>query len=279
MTDLLPYDMALEASDRLKERLPFLPVLGLTLGTGGGGELSFLEEAVRVPYGEIPHFRSTGVASHRGELVLGRVGGVPVAVLSGRFHHYEGLPMAQVVHPVRTLGLLGVQGMIFTNAAGGLGADQEQGDLVLLRDHINLLPDNPLRGPNDERLGPRFPDMSDAYDPAWRAAARQAAQEVGTPLREGVYAALAGPNLETPAEYLYLHRIGADLVGMSTVPEVLAARHMGLRVAGLSVVSNVCYPPERIRPTSVEDVIAAVEAAHGKLYRLLEHWIPALGIS
>lgn len=279
MTEHTPYEMAREAADWLQERLPFLPFLGLTLGTGAGGQLGFLEEAMRLPFGDIPYFRPTAVAGHRGELLLGRVGGVPVAVLSGRFHYYEGHPMTQVVHPVRTLGLLGVQGMIFTNAAGGLGEGQEQGDLVLLRDHINLMPDNPLRGVNDERFGPRFPDMSDAYDPAWRNAATAAAQQEGLTLREGVYAALAGPNLETPAEYLYLHRIGADLVGMSTVPEVLAARHMGLRVAGLSVVSNVCYPPERIRPTTGEDVIAAVEAAHGPLYRLLARWIPALDIS
>jgi len=273
-----PYDLAQEAAHALREQLPFLPVIAITLGTGGGGEGLFFEEHHRIPFPEIPHFPATSVQSHRGDLILGRLGDIPLACLSGRYHYYEGHSMNTVVHPVRTLALLGCKGFIFTNAAGGLHPDQQAGDLVLLRDHINLMPDNPLRGSNDERLGPRFPDMLHAYDPDWRLAAHQAAGTLGMVLKEGVYAALPGPNLETPAEYAYLHRIGADLVGMSTVPEVIAARHMGLRVAAVSVVSNVCYPPERIAPTSVEDVIAAVAAAREKLYRLLQAWIPELGI-
>lgn len=270
------YDMALEAADWLRGALPYTPRFGLTLGTGGGGALPFLEDSVCIPYQDIPHFPATQVQSHSGELILGRIAGVPVVCLSGRFHYYEGHDMSRIVHPVRSLGLLGCQGMIFTNAAGGLHPEQEAGDLVLLTDHINLMPDNPLRGPNDERLGPRFPDMLDAYDPAWRTAAQQASRITGIPLRAGVYAALPGPNLETPAEYSYLHRIGADLVGMSTVPEVLASRHMGMKVAGLSIVSNVCYPPERIRPTSVETVIATVGQATDRLQSLLSAWIPLL---
>jgi purine-nucleoside phosphorylase len=271
-----PYDLAREAARVLRERLPFLPAIAITLGTGGGGGDLFFEENMRIPFPEIPHFPSTSVQSHRGELILGRLGEIPLVCLSGRYHYYEGQTMATIVHPVRTLGLLGCKGFIFTNAAGGLHPDQEAGDLVLLRDHINLLPDNPLRGPNDERLGPRFPDMLHAYDPDWRQAAHRSADALCMVLREGVYAALPGPNLETPAEYRYLHGIGADLVGMSTVPEVIAARHMGLRVAAVSVVSNVCYPEHRIRATSVEDVIAAVAAAREKLYRLLHNWIPRM---
>lgn len=273
-----PYEKALEAAQWLRGRLPVLPELAVTLGTGGGGEDLFFDELARIPFREIPHFPPTSVQSHRGELILGRVGNRPIACLSGRYHYYEGHPMAVVVHPVRTLGLLGCRGFIFTNAAGGLQPDQDAGDLVLLRDHINLMPDNPLRGANDERLGPRFPDMLHAYDPDWRHAAHQSAVALGMVVREGVYAALPGPNLETPAEYRYLHGIGADLVGMSTVPEVIAARHMGLRVAAVSVVSNVCYPEHRIRATSVEDVIAAVAAAREKLYRLLYAWIPRMDL-
>lgn len=273
-----PYEKALEAAQWLRGRLPVLPELAVTLGTGGGGEDLFFDELTRIPFREIPHFPPTSVQSHRGELILGRVGDRPIACLSGRYHYYEGHPMDVVVHPVRTLGLLGCRGFIFTNAAGGLQPDQEAGDLVLLRDHINLMPDNPLRGPNDEGLGPRFPDMLHAYDPDWRQAAHRSADALGMVLREGVYAALPGPNLETPAEYRYLHGIGADMVGMSTVPEVIAARHMGLRVAAVSVVSNVCYPEHRIRATSVEDVIAAVAAAREKLYRLLHAWIPRMDL-
>lgn len=273
-----PYEKALEAAQWLRGRLPVLPELAVTLGTGGGGEDLFFDELARIPFREIPHFPPTSVQSHRGELILGRVGNRPIACLSGRYHYYEGHPMAVVVHPVRTLGLLGCRGFIFTNAAGGLQPDQDAGDLVLLRDHINLMPDNPLRGANDERLGPRFPDMLHAYDPDWRHAVHQSAVALGMVVREGVYAALPGPNLETPAEYRYLHGIGADLVGMSTVPEVIAARHMRLRVAAVSVVSNVCYPEHRIRATSVEDVIAAVAAAREKLYRLLYAWIPRMDL-
>lgn len=270
------YDRAVEAAEWLRPRLPIRPVLGITLGTGGGSDVSFLKELIRFPFGDIPHFDATGVKSHVGELVAGMVGEVPVICLAGRYHYYEGRSMEHIVHPVRTLHMLGCLGVIFTNAAGGIHPEQQPGDLVLLRDHINLMPDNPLRGPNDDRLGPRFPDMLHAYDPQWREQAQLAAGKKGLTLLEGVYVGLAGPNLETAAEYTFLHRIGGDLVGMSTVPEVIAARHCGMKVAGVSVVSNVCYPPERMQPTSLESVITTVESARIRLYHLLEAWIPLL---
>ncbi len=267
------WDLAGEAAEWLQQAIGSRPRLAITLGTGGGQTTGLFPVEVRIPYREIPHFMTTGVESHAGEITTGVLGGVPVICLSGRFHYYEGWSMAAIVHPVRTMARLGCEGMIITNAAGGLHPDHNPGDLVLLRDHINLMPDNPLRGVNDERMGPRFPDMMAAYDPAWRQAAHRAASHLRMSLHEGVYAGLAGPNLETPAEYLFLHRIGADLVGMSTVPEVIAARHCGMRVAALSVVSNVCYPPERISHTTHASVIDTVAHARQRLYELLTEWV------
>lgn len=269
------YQNASEAAAWLRRTLPFLPRYAITLGTGTGGRLDFMDAVVTIPYSDIPHFAASSVQSHQGALILGRVGVVPVVCLAGRSHYYEGLPMHQIVHPARTMALLGCEGIIFTNAAGGLNPEFEGGDLVLLRDHINQIP-NPLNGPNDARFGPRFPDMMNAYDPAWCKAAMQAAEQLNIKLCEGVYIALTGPNLETPAEYNYCRILGADLVGMSTVPEVIAARHIGLKVAALSVVSNVCYPLDRIQPTTVDMVIATVNTAHEKLYKLLSLWIPLM---
>lgn len=185
--------------------------------------------------------------------------------------------MDDIVHPIRTLARWGVDGVILTNAAGGIHSDHQAGDLSLIRDHINLMGKNPLTGPNDERLGTRFPDMLHAYDPSWRALAKSCAADLDIPLPEGVYVGLAGPNLETPAEYAFCHRMGGDLIGMSTVPEVIAARHMGLKVGAVSVVTNVCYPPERIQETTHEDVVASVEGAREKLYRFLRAWVKAIG--
>lgn len=269
------YQNASEAAGWLRTALPFLPRYALTLGTGSGGDLDFMEVVSTIPYGDIPHFAASSVQSHQGALILGRIGGVPIVCLAGRSHYYEGLPMHQIVHPVRTMSLLGCEGIIFTNAAGGLNPEYEGGDLVLLRDHINQIP-NPLNGPNDPRFGPRFPDMMNAYEPSWRNAAILAADQLNIKLHQGVYIALPGPNLETPAEYNFCRIIGADLVGMSTVPEVLAARHIGLKVAALSIVSNVCYPLDRIQPTTVEMVIDTVNKSHEQLYKLLQTWVPLL---
>lgn len=260
-----------EAANFIRNRTGFVPEEGLVLGTGLSGMSEEIKAEFAIPYGEIPHFPVSTVQSHKGQLILGYLSGKPVAALAGRFHYYEGYSMQQVTFPLRVLALMGIQRVWLSNAAGGVNPDFEAGDVVMIQDHINLMPDNPLRGPNDERLGPRFPDMLDAYSPRLLKRAQAAAAQEGMKLKTGVYAALPGPNLETPAEYTMLYRMGADLVGMSTVPEVLAARHMGLEVAAFSIVSNVSYPPERILPTSVEDVIRTVQAAEPRLRKLLLH--------
>ena len=271
------FEHAEEAALWLQQKTGLKPRLAIVLGTGGGDATALLEQPVRIPFGDIPYFHVPSVLSHQGQLLIGTIHGIPVACLAGRFHTYEGLPMDAIVHPIRTLGRWGVQGVILTNAAGGIHPDHQAGDLSLIRDHINLMGKNPLTGPNDARFGPRFPDMLHAYDPAWRDLAKACSSELDIPLHEGVYVGLAGPNLETPAEYAFCHRIGGDLIGMSTVPEVIAARHMGLTVGAVSVVTNVCYPPERILETTHEDVVASVEGAKERLFRFLKAWVWAIG--
>ncbi len=199
------------------------------------------------------------VESHQGRICFALIQDIPTVILAGRLHYYEGHPMNVVVRPVRILYTLGCRHLLLTNAAGGLNPEFESGDIIALRDHINLVTEHPLRGPNDTRWGPRFPDMKYAYDPDWLLYAIDAGKSLGINIKTGVYAGLPGPSLETPAEYQYLYRIGADLVGMSTVPEVITARHLEMKVLALSVVTNVCYPPERIKVTTVEDVIHMVE--------------------
>lgn len=269
------YQMVDEVVAALRARLPEAPRVAIILGTGLGGLASRIEDAQAIPYGEIPHFPVSTVPGHAGRLVLGRLGGVPVAALQGRFHLYEGYTPAQVVLPVRALGRLGARILIVTNAAGGLNPDFAAGDLMLLRDHIGLgvvggL--NPLIGPNDEAFGPRFPALTHAYDAALAGHARAAAAEKGITLREGVYCMLTGPTFETPAELRMLRGLGADAVGMSTVPEVIAACHMGLRVLAISCVTNVALPPgggaPLVEPTHAE-VIATGEAAGQRLGALV----------
>ncbi len=220
-----------------------------------------MEEADVIPYGDIPNFPTPSVEGHRGRLVLGRLEGVPVLVMQGRVHFYEGYPIQQVVFPVRVMQVMGIETLIVTNAAGGLNPDFRPGDLMLIADHINLMGmtgNNPLFGPNDPSLGPRFPDMSRAYDPALRRIARQVAQERELPLHEGVYTGLSGPSFETPAEIRFLRLIGADAVGMSTTPEVTVARHGGLRVLGVSGISNVAHTaPDPAQETTHEEVLEA----------------------
>lgn len=271
------FERAEEAANWLRQKTGIQPRLGIVLGTGGGDASSLLENATAIPFGEIPHFHVPTVLSHQGKLLVGTINKIPLVCLAGRFHTYEGLPMDDIVHPIRTLGRWGVEGVILTNAAGGIHPDHQAGDLSLIRDHINLMGKNPLTGPNDERFGPRFPDMLNAYDPAWRNLAKTCASELGIPLHEGVYVGLAGPNLETPAEYAFCHRMGGDLIGMSTVPEVIAARHMGMKVGAVSVVTNVCYPPERILETTHDDVVASVEGAKERLFRFLRAWVEVIG--
>jgi purine-nucleoside phosphorylase len=263
------YDQIQEATAFLRSKTDFQPKVGIILGTGLGGLAADIEAVETIDYQEIPHFPVSTVQSHAGKLIFGKLAGAPTSVgvvaMAGRFHFYEGYTMQQVTFPVRVMKALGVECLLISNAAGSVNAGMEAGDLVFIRDHINLQPENPLRGPNDERLGPRFPDMLHTYDREMLERALAIAQANGIRAQTGVYVGLPGPNLETPAEYEFLHRIGGDVVGMSTVPEVLVARHGGLRVFVVSVVSNKSYPIEAIRETSLEEVIATVSTAGPKV--------------
>jgi purine-nucleoside phosphorylase len=227
-----------EAMAFVRTRTTLEPRIGLVLGSGLGAFAKTLEEPTAIPFREIPHFPGSSVSGHQGALVLGRSGSVPVAVMAGRAHYYEGHPLDQVVFPVRVLRGLGAEVLIVTNAAGSVNTGFAPGDLMIIDDHINLI-GNPLIGPNEESLGPRFPDMSDAYDARLRQAAEEACQAAGVTPRRGVYIAMTGPSYETPAEVRMARTLGADAVGMSTAPEVVAARHMGLRVLGISCLTNM----------------------------------------
>ena len=249
--------------------------IGIVLGSGLGAFASELQGAVSIPYSDIPQWPASTAIGHAGKLVLGNAAGVPVAVMAGRAHLYEGYSAAQAAFGVRVLGKLGVRTIVFTNAAGGINLSYSQGALVLISDHINLQGVNPLCGPNDDALGPRFPDMTDAYSSECRAIAKQVGAEIGVPLAEGVYAAMLGPSYETPAEIRYLRSIGADLVGMSTVPEVIAANHMGIRCVAISCVTNMAAGvlPQKINH---EEVLQTGMRVRGTLVRLLNALIPRL---
>ncbi|MBK8966423.1 MAG: purine-nucleoside phosphorylase [Lewinellaceae bacterium] len=264
------YEQIREALAVIRNHTEFKPRTGIILGTGLGNLTADIAVESEIAYSAIPHFASSTVQSHQGKLVFGKLGDHPVVIMAGRLHYYEGWTMQQVTFPVRVLKMLGIEQLIITNASGGVNPHFQSGDIVVVRDHINLLPENPLRGVNDERLGPRFPDMSKPYDEGLRARALATARKHGIRAFEGVYSAMQGPNLETPAEYVMLRHLGSDCTGMSSVPEVLVARHMDLPVLMLSLVTNVAFPPGVIRETSVEDVIALAGAAEPKL-RLLVH--------
>lgn len=243
--------------------------LGIILGTGLGTLTKDMEIHHRISYQDIPHFPVSTVESHAGELLFATLNNVPVIALAGRFHYYEGYSAQELTFPIRVLKSLGVQTLLISNAAGSTRADLEAGDLVLIKDHINLHPDNPLRGRNDDRLGLRFPDMMHAYAPRLRSMAKELGKDLDIELKEGVYVGLQGPNLETPAEYNFINIIGGDLVGMSTVPEVLVARHANMEVLAISVVSNKCFPIESLTETTLEEVIEVVGKASNKLTKLV----------
>ena len=255
-----------EAVRAVRARTPLVPEVAVILGTGlGGGALADgLHAEAQIPYTDIPGFPLSTVETHAGRLVVGTLAGRRVAMMQGRFHRYEGYTLQQIGFPVRVLKALGARTLVVSNISGGMHPLWATGDLVLIADHINLLGDNPLVGPNNDAEGPRFPDMSAAYDPALRALAREAALELKVPLREGVYVAVSGPNLETRAEYRMLRGLGADIVGMSTVPEVIVAVHQGMRVLGLSIITDLCLP-DALEPTSVEQIIAVARAAEPRL--------------
>lgn len=233
------FSAADSAAQLILSRTSLRPQIGLVLGSGLGAFADSLSDSVHVPYAEIPSFPHSTAIGHAGRMVIGKAGSVAVAAMQGRVHQYEGYSAQEVSFPIRVFGRMGIRAVVLTNAAGGIDRSYAQGALVLIRDHINLQGTNPLVGPNDDRFGVRFPDMTHAYSRAYRAAAREEAAKLGITLHEGVYAAMLGPSYETPAEIEYLQRIGADLVGMSTVAEVIAARHMGMNVLAISCVTNM----------------------------------------
>ena len=269
------YERAEHAARFIRSRLTEEVHAAIVLGSGLGAFADGLEESQAIPYAEIPGFARPTVEGHAGRLVVGQVEGVSVAAMQGRFHFYEGYTLEEVTFPVRALGLLGVKSLILTNAAGGLNNSFEQGSLVVISDHLNLLGANPLLGKNDERFGPRFPDMSEVYDREYQDTAISEAHAMGVELRRGIYAALAGPSYETPAEIRMLRLLGADAVGMSTVPEAIVARHMGLRVLGVSCITNMAAGVLD-RPISHEEVIETGERVRETFAELLRRVIPKL---
>ena len=268
MSSLHSLERVEEAAAAVRERFATVPEVAVILGTGLGRLGAEIETAVAIDYADIPHFPLSTVESHAGRLLCGRLAGKTVIAMQGRFHRYEGYTLQQVTFPVRVLRSLGAGTLVVSNACGGMNPLWRAGDLMLIADHINLLGDNPLTGPNDDRLGPRFPDMSDAYDAQLRALAREVALARGIELREGVYVAVSGPNLETRAEYRFLRAIGADVVGMSTVPEVIVAVHAGMRVLGVSIITDMCLP-DALEPATVEKIIAVANGAEPQLTRLV----------
>ena len=267
--------MLAAAVQAIRDKTPLAPQIALVLGSGLGGFAAAVENPVTISYSEIPGWPRSTAVGHAGELVVGTVAGVPIAVMNGRVHLYEGYTPQQVVFGVRVLGKLGVKTLMLTNAAGGLNPAYAQGSLVLLSDHINMMGENPCIGPNDDAIGPRFFDMSDAYSAELRARARATAQALGIRLPEGVYLALKGPNFETPAEIRFFGRIGADLVGMSTVPEVLAATHMGMRCLAISCVTNLAagISAEKL---SHQEVLDTGKKVRDTFVRLVQAIIPEI---
>lgn len=248
------------------------PQFGIILGTGLGRLVQKIDIECSIDYKDIPHFPVSTVESHSGKLICGTIAGKNVVVMQGRFHYYEGYSAKEITFPVRVMKLLGIQKLFISNACGGLQEDQEVGELMIINDHINLHPDNPLRGPNLDELGPRFPDMSEPYDKLMISQAQEIAREMGIKVHTGVYASVTGPNLETPAEYKYISIIGADVVGMSTVPENIVARHMGIPVFAISVITDLGVEG-RIEEVTLEKVLAAADKAEPDMTKLFHKLI------
>jgi purine-nucleoside phosphorylase len=259
------YDKIQTALAFIRSKTDFQPEFGIILGTGLGGLVNEIEIAEEINYGDIPHFPVSTAPGHAGKLIFGHLDGVAVVAMAGRFHFYEGYNMEEVTFPVRVMKFLGIKRIVISNVSGGTNPEFQAGDIIFVRDHIYLQSENPLRGLNDERLGPRFPDMLNIYDRELNAKALAIAKANHIRAFEGVYLCLQGPNLETPAEYVYIHRVGADMVGMSTIPEVIVAHHMSLPVFVVSIISNQSYPPEVIKEVSVEEVIAMAKEVEPKM--------------
>jgi len=251
------------------------PKIGIILGTGLGGLVREIEKEIEIDYEQIPHFPISTVESHHGKLIFGTLAGKSIVAMQGRFHYYEGYTMKQITLPVRVMKFLGVNTLLISNAGGALNPLFQRGDVMLMSDHINLLGDNPLIGPNDDSLGPRFPDMSEAYSRELIALAEQCALDLKIKVQKGVYVAMQGPNLETRAEYRFLRFIGADAVGMSTVPEDIVAIHMGMRVFGVSILTDECFP-DALKPITLEEVIAVANQAEPKMTAIMKELVGRL---
>jgi purine-nucleoside phosphorylase len=258
-----------EAVEFIRTKSDAKPGIGIILGTGLGGLVKEIKKEVVIDYADIPHFPVSTVESHHGKLIFGTLAGKKVVAMQGRFHLYEGYSLKQVTFPVRVMNFLGVESILVSNAAGALNPLFHKGDVMLISDHINLLGDNPLIGPNDDELGPRFPDMSEAYSKDLIALAEDAALDLKIRVQKGVYAAMQGPNFETKAEYRFLRTIGADAVGMSTVPEDIVAVHMGMNVLGFSILTDECFP-DALKPASLEDVLKVAAKAEPRMTAIMK---------
>ncbi len=265
-----------DALNEIKKHIPELSYeVGIILGTGLGGLVKEIEIHSELNYADIPHFPLSTVESHTGKLIFGKIGSKKVVAMQGRFHLYEGYSMKQITFPVRVMKFLGVKTLFLSNACGGMNPEYRRGDLMLMEDHINLLGDNPLIGPNEDELGPRFPDMSEPYSKRLIELAEKVAEENNIKIRKGVYVSVPGPNLETRAEYRFLRAIGADVVGMSSIPENIVAVHMGMEVMGLSIVTDECFP-DSLKPVNVEEIIATAMQSEPKMTLIMKEVIKKL---
>jgi purine-nucleoside phosphorylase len=262
-----------ETTDFIKSKTKIMPQLVIVFGSGLSSEELLDTIDIKLSYKDIPYFPVSTVKNHKGELIIGSRNGKNIYLFSGRMHYYEGYSAKEITYPIRVIQYLGAERVILTNAAGGINPDFNAGDIVLMKDHINMIPDHPLRGKNIDELGTRFPDMSQAYDPQFREQIKSIAKNIDYNIKEGVYLAFQGPSLETPAEYTMIYRVGADLIGMSTVLETIVAVHGGMKVGGFSMVSNECFPPERIKETTHQDVVNTVKKSEPVLMSLLGEWI------
>ncbi|MBA4067915.1 MAG: purine-nucleoside phosphorylase [Isosphaera sp.] len=269
------FDQIQEAAAAVRTKWPATPAAGIVLGTGLGGLAAEIAGPTVIPYEAIPHFPRSTAPTHKGQLVCGTLAGKPVVAMEGRFHFYEGYTLQQVTFPVRVMKALGANVLVVSNACGGMNPQWDKGDLMLIEDHINLLGDNPLIGPNDDRLGERFPDMCHAYDRDLLKLARRVALDQKIPCQQGVFVAVSGPNLETAAEYRFLRAIGADVVGMSTVPEVIVAVHGRMRVLGISVITDLCLP-DALEPANLPDIVRTANEAEPKFRALVRGVVAGL---
>jgi purine-nucleoside phosphorylase len=266
-----------QALEFIRTKTDAKPKIGIILGTGLGGLVKEIKKEVVIDYANIPHFPVSTVESHHGKLIFGTLAGKKIVAMQGRFHLYEGYDLKQITFPVRVMKFLGVENILVSNAAGALNPLFQKGDVMLISDHINLLGDNPLIGPNDDELGPRFPDMSEAYSKELITLAEQAALDLKIRVQKGVYVAMQGPNLETKAEYRFLRTVGADAVGMSTIPEDIVAVHMGMKVLGFSILTDECFP-DALKPALLEEILKVATKAEPKMTAIMKEVVKRMRI-